>query len=527
MLKRLFTTLFTASIAFTFIFPGLVAMAQTIDQPPTAEKELADEIYFVKANIPVPVITNRPSVFSASPQFDITKVQSIEYIWNFGDGNRDKGKEVVHTYNEPGNYTLGLETQITENNKNKVIVSESEQIFVAQKFALLISDRVDLQEKIGSFVKLAREENIALQLVESYNSQSTFLSEEVLAKKLNELNNLIQKTDTILVWTQTGTGLNALTRYLQTKPEASLQNTTIILLTDELTNLQSAKRQYQQIRPREIIVVRESGISLPFLESQNIEEYKQKLTKGGYDFEIINERSNEIKPWRILSYTLNFLTEKGIPDNTLILILLLPVIATVIAFLKQVVGLSTLGLYTPTIITLTFLILGIKFGVVILFFITIVSLVSHKILKKFRLLYVPKMAIVITIVSLTIFILFSLAVLWNILDAEFISFAIFPTVVMGTLVEKVVTANSTKSFGKSLLTILGVLVVSGIAYIIVGGPIDFLFINFRFDFIRNFIANYPEAIILFVIINTLLGRWTGLRLTEVIHFQEIMYNTEE
>lgn len=516
------------------VFPlfgvSTVAVAQV--EPATQqlveiEKSFTDEIYLTKVNLPSPLINGRPNVYVANPQFDTTRVKSVEYFWDFGDGNRDIGQEVVHVYNKPGNYTVSVETKIIDQNSKTVTSKESEQIFVAQKFALLITDRSDLKTKINSFSKLAKEENISLQLVESYSSQSPFLSEEILARKLNELSDLVRRTDTILVWTQSGTGLNALTRYLQSKPETSFQNTTIILLTDEINNLQRIERQYQQIRAREIIVVREAGIQLPFLESKTITEYKDKLERGGYDFEVVNERSSEVKPWRILSYSLNFLTDKGIPDNTLLLILLLPIIATTIAFLKQVVGITTLGLYTPTIITLTFLILGLKFGVVTLFFITIASLITHKVLNRFRLLYIPKMAIVITIVSLTIFILFSLGVLLNLVEVSYISLAIFPTVVMGTLVEKVVTADSSKSLKNSLLTMLEVLFVSIVAYIMAGGPIEFSTFSFRFEAIQNFIANYPEAIILFVAINTFLGRWTGLRLTEYIHFREVLYNTEE
>lgn len=526
MFKRIFTITSLLLLSMSLLVAPTVALGQS-SITETTNKELANEIYFVKVNLPSVVTVNQPAVFSVSPQFDTDKVTSVEYLWDFGDGNRDIGKEVVHTYAEPGNFRITVETKVVTSTGEERTVEEAAQIFVSQRFAILISDRKEISDKINKFIKLAKEDNITLQLFESYDSQSAFLAEEVLSRKLIELSDNVEKSNTILVWTESGTGLNALSRYLQAKESANLQNTTIVLFTDEITNLQRIERQYQQIRPREIIVVREPGIGINFLESPDTKTYKQALAKGGYEFHIVNDRTSEIKPWRLLSYSLNFMTEKGIPDNILILILLLPIIATVIAFLKQVVGVTTLGLYTPAIITLTFLILGLKFGVIILFFITLVSILIHKVLKQFRLLYIPKMAIVITIVSLTIFILFSLAVLLNLVDVEFISLAIFPTVVMGTLVEKVVTANSSKTLKKTAITIIEVLFVSIIAYVVAGGPIDLSIFQFQFEFVKNFISNYPEAIIIVVVINTLLGRWTGLRLTEYIHFHEILYNTEE
>jgi hypothetical protein len=47
-----------------------------------------------------------------------------------------------------------------------------------------------------------------------------------------------------------------------------------------------------------------------------------------------------------MSYFVNVLINNGIPDNTIALLLLLPVIATVVAFMRQVIGITTFGIYT-------------------------------------------------------------------------------------------------------------------------------------------------------------------------------------
>jgi hypothetical protein len=137
------------------------------------------------------------------------------------------------------------------------------------------------------------------------------------------------------------------------------------------------------------------------------------------------------------------------------------------------------------------------------------------------------MAIVISIVSLAIFVLFSLGIILNLLDSAFISLAIFPTIVVGTLVEKIINSNNGKNFFKTLLTISEVALVSFIAYIVAGGALDLYFTTIKFDLIKNIITNFPEVVILTIFINILLGRYIGLRVTEYIHFREIMYNNEE
>lgn len=527
MLKKLLTAFFLLLL--------IVPVTTTVVAQSTNE-ELATEIistannggYIVQINLPEVSITNRPSVFSVSPQFDLDTTKNIEYNWEFGDGNRDQGEEVVHSYPEPGNYNIRVDISFTEIETNSQInLVETEQIYVAQKFGVFITDKADRETTVQNFLDLAQKENISLQEIESYDSQSAFLSEEVLLSKLNEAKENIAKTDTIFVWTNSGTGLNALTRLIQAdnEPPINLSNTTVILIQDTTDNLQRIERQFQQLEPKEIIAIQEAGF-IPYLSSENLSQYKEILDSGGYDYAIINNQSNPTKPWLVLSYFLDFLSEKGIPDNVLILILLLPVIATVVAFLKQVIGIATLGLYTPTIITLAFLILGLEYGIVILLFMTVVSSLVYRLLKKLKLLHIPKMAILITVISLTIFAIFTLSLYLDILDTNFILLAVFPTVVIGTLLEKVVTARGS-GFFKPILTILETIIVSIIAYIFAGGPINLFGIQIQMAFIQNFILNYPETILLIIVFNVILGRSTNLRLNEYIRFRDVIRNIEE
>lgn len=518
--KLLSSTIGLLSLLLLLIPTSTLAQVEVI----TAEN---DSLYITNYNVAQPTIINKPILFSAKPLFDITTVNNVQYTWNFGDGNQDIGTEVAHIYANPGNFQVSVTAEIVNNSGSKTTEITEIPIFVAQNFALLIADQDGSQKRIDGLLRLAKEDNIDIKLVEAFNSQSSFLSEEILAKKLTELSETTARSDTIIVWTESGTGMNALIRFLQNQESNTFQNTSIIYVTNEVKNLQRIQRQFEQINNKEIIVVRESALLAPFLDSNSIEEYKNQLTKGGYEFTIIDQETSEVKPWRILTAALSYLTSQGIPDNILLLIIMLPVIATVIAFLKQIIGVATLGLYTPAIITLTFLILGLKFGLILLFFLSFVSFLTHRILKKFKMLYIPKMAILITIVSLAIFILFAFALYLNILEPEFISLAIFPTVVMGTLIEKIVNAQSGKSLKKALYTIIEVSFVSIFAYFIVGGTIPLYFTSIKFTTIQNFISNYPEAIFGIIIINVLLGKWTGLRLTEYINFRDVLYNTEE
>jgi len=49
----------------------------------------------------------------------------------------------------------------------------------------------------------------------------------------------------------------------------------------------------------------------------------------------------------------------------------------------------------------------------------------------------------------------------------------------------------------------------------------------EWQFLQNLMLSYPEIILLLIVVNFLLGKWTGLRLFEYIRFREVMKHTEE
>jgi len=66
-----------------------------------------------------------------------------------------------------------------------------------------------------------------------------------------------------------------------------------------------------------------------------------------------------------MSYLVGFMIDRGIPSNSIKLILMLPIIVTMIAFMKQVVGVTTLGVYTPSILALSFIAIDLRYGLLI------------------------------------------------------------------------------------------------------------------------------------------------------------------
>ncbi len=210
------------------------------------------------------------------------------------------------------------------------------------------------------------------------------------------------------------------------------------------------------------------------------------------------------------SSIINFFLNQGVPFETIKLILMLPIVATFIAFLRQVVGIKAFGIYTPLLITFAFLATnGIKYGITIFIVIILIGMLMRIALKSFRLLYLPRVAIMLTVVALSILVI--LAIGGSLKRTGLASVSIFPILIMITLVEKFIAVQIEKGDRVAIILAAETLVISIFGFYIAS-----------WEALIYFVASYPWIILLTVPVNVILGKWTGLRFSEYLRFKEIM-----
>ncbi|MFZ2188495.1 MAG: 7TM domain-containing protein [Candidatus Moraniibacteriota bacterium] len=218
----------------------------------------------------------------------------------------------------------------------------------------------------------------------------------------------------------------------------------------------------------------------------------------------MNEINFSISP--ILTFFLN----EGVPFETIKLILMLPIIATLIAFLRQVIGIKAFGIYTPLLVTFAFLATdGLRYGILIFAIIILIGMLMRIALKSFRLLYLPRVAIMLTVVALSI--LLMLAIGGSLKRTGLASVSIFPILIMITLVEKFIAVQIEKGDRAAILLATETLLISILGFYIASSEV-----------LIHFIAFYPWVILLTIPLNVIIGKWTGLRLSEYLRFGEII-----
>jgi len=204
---------------------------------------------------------------------------------------------------------------------------------------------------------------------------------------------------------------------------------------------------------------------------------------------------------------------QGVPQQTIIYILMYPVILTVIAAARQIVGIKAFGIYTPSIIAVALLATGLKYGLAIFIVILAVALAMRFVLKGFQLLYMSRTAIMLSVVAISV--LLFLAVGGSLQRTGLASVSIFPLLIMITIVEKFVIVQTEKGFRTAFALALETMFLAAVCYFLV-----------QWEAFELLVLNFPVIIVLIVIANIGLGKWTGLRFSEYYRFRDVIENVE-
>lgn len=200
--------------------------------------------------------------------------------------------------------------------------------------------------------------------------------------------------------------------------------------------------------------------------------------------------------------------EKGVHADTIVFLLLLPLIATLVAVLHYILGLTGYGIFTPTMIALALLATGIFGGLALFAMILAISLVANLLLSRLHLHFWPARSINLLLISLGTFGLMIISSYFRLVDITQIS--IFPVLFMIMLAEDFVRTQLAKSRSEAKRLMVGTLVLS-----ITGALVTSI------RWVQRMVLLYPEMVILLtVVINVIVGSYSGIRISELRRFKK-------
>ncbi|MCC7257500.1 MAG: inactive transglutaminase family protein [Gammaproteobacteria bacterium] len=189
-------------------------------------------------------------------------------------------------------------------------------------------------------------------------------------------------------------------------------------------------------------------------------------------------------------------------------LLAVPVGALLVVLLRNVIGVQTFGTFMPVLIALAFRETQLLWGVLLFSVLVFIGLSIRFYMEKLRLLLVPRLAAVLTIVVL-LMVLVSL--LSHRLGFEIgLSVGLFPMVIMTMTIERMSIVWEERGPGDAIKQGLGSLLVAATCYLIMGLAL-----------VEHLVFVFPELLLVALAATLLLGRYTGYRLTELLRFREL------
>lgn len=210
------------------------------------------------------------------------------------------------------------------------------------------------------------------------------------------------------------------------------------------------------------------------------------------------------------AYAVQHAVDVGVPANTIFVILALPLLAMLVAFVRHVIGLPTLGLYVPIALSITLVSTGVAAGMVLLVSILLAATLAKFLLKRLKIMQLPKVALSMFVVALCIFATLTFSAQYGFLVVRQLS--IFPLLLLILLSERVVELQLERTLPETFLitAITCLLAIAG--YFVLTNPV-----------IQNTVLLYPELVLLLIPANILIGRYFGLRLTEYYRFKPLRH----
>jgi hypothetical protein len=444
------------------------------------------------------------------------KIGLPKYTWTIGDKDDVKyGSTFKYTFDRVGTQRIklrlrqGTETEFTE-----------KDVHIYDRLGILITDKFDdksnLKNQYASLISAAAEYGVLLDII-PFDGEDSNVSEETnfqqtIAEKVDRL----KVAEFIIFESESPNALNNFAQWwrkLDPENQFSVKTKQIVQISEG-----SLSQFYRLIKPNVqilempyILLTRSSVMSLIFsgkyntipteLEARNIEYYQV-------------DRRALSSPYFVLTRMINYFIRYGISPNVIYLLLAVPFITFIIGFCRQFIGLKTFGVFAPLMLTLSLMMLGAKFGILAFAVVMAVSYFLRLLFDRVNLLYIPKVALLFSAISLSFFGVLALAIYFE--TSLNLALAVFPLLVMSTISEKFVSAESQTGVRKAILIAAETVLISLAAY----GLLEL-------EWTKNIILSRPEVIIIPIGLLVWLGKFTGLRLTEYIKFRALFDENSE
>lgn len=189
-------------------------------------------------------------------------------------------------------------------------------------------------------------------------------------------------------------------------------------------------------------------------------------------------------------------------------LLMIPLGGLVLAFMRQIVGVKTFGTFMPVLIALAFRETGLVSGLFLFLGVVTLGLIVRSYFDHLKLLLVPRLAAVLTVV---VIMLSFIAVIANELGITVgLSIALFPIVILTMTIERMSLMWEEYGPKDAIKTCAGSLIAAVIAFFAMNN-----------DVLAHLVFAFPELLLVVLALTLLIGRYNYYKLTEYLRFRQL------
>lgn len=212
-----------------------------------------------------------------------------------------------------------------------------------------------------------------------------------------------------------------------------------------------------------------------------------------------------------------WIIEQGVSQDILMILVFVAVLATLTTFSRYITGIKTFGIYASMVLAFAYFYMGFLQGFTITLIVILASWAMRNILRKVRLHYLSRLAIVYcgNVLFILLFIVLTSFIPGDNPYLDFTNVTPLSLVLIITVTDRFIASYVKKDIFTSARLIGETLLISIIGWALM-----------RWEVTREFFINNLWIILLLIVINILIGQYAGFRWTEFIRFNQVLRNVE-
>jgi len=232
--------------------------------------------------------------------------------------------------------------------------------------------------------------------------------------------------------------------------------------------------------------------------------------KGRLEGYLAERKLKPVRPSNFIQHAIRQAVAQGVSANTIVLVLLFPLVAGLIVASRHLLGLTGFGIFVPAILAVVFVATGIRVGMIMFVLIWLMATVSRSLTKRLKLQYLPRMALLMWMVSIGVLAVMLSGVSLGL--GELSAVSIFPILILMLLAENFIEVQVGKSKREAFrVTMQTILMAVGAAVVL------------KLDQVQKLVLLNPElSLVLVAMFDIYVGKYVGLRALEFFKFKKLV-----